>query len=196
MKNKYLWIFLGGIAVLGAAFIFLNFRLAVSKTSSEKNLTTTGIGDQMPVAMQRRDKISIALVGEGPLVNILQNALAAEFGKVGIGDIELVQGLEEAYQNPVLIVQVGRPGLIWTPLFATGQFSVQVGYSSSGDTTFMGKNPIGMDNKNGPALNLYSEYLIRDRSWGLISRLGYHQILADYLAQEIAAMLKDLYKVS
>ena len=141
--------------------------------------------------MQRRDKISIALVGEGPLVSMLQKALAAELRNAGIGDIELVKGLEPVYQNPVLIVQVGEPGLIWTPIFATGQFTVQVGYASSGDTTFMGKNPIPMDNKNGPALNLYGEFIVRDRSWGLISRLGYHQILADYLAQQIAAVLKD-----
>jgi hypothetical protein len=196
MKSKSLWILLGVIVVLGAAFMFLNFRLAVNKTSSEKNLITTGIGDQMPSAIQRRDKISIALVGEGPFVNMLQKALAAEMRNADLGDIEFVQGPAPTYQNPVLVVQMGKMDLLWTPLFATSQFSVNVGYDSSGDTTFMGKNPIVIDNQNGSNLNVYGEYIVRDRSWGLISRPGYHQILADYLAQQIAAVLKDLYKAS
>ena len=43
---------------------------------------------------------------------------------------------------------------------------------------------------------MYAEYKVNDLSWGLISRLGYRQILADYLAKQIVAALKDLYKVS
>jgi hypothetical protein len=53
-----------------------------------------------------------------------------------------------------------------------------------------------MDNRDGPALNMWGEYKVSDRSWGLISRPGYHQILADYLAREIVTTLKDLYRVS
>jgi hypothetical protein len=196
MRSKRLWVLLGVIAVLGAAFMLLNFRLGVNKTSSEKNLTTTGMGDQIPGAMQRREKISIALVGEDPFVDILQRALAAEMRNAGIGDIEFVQGLAQAYQNPALVVQMGKMDLLWTPLFATGQFSVRVGYASNGNTAFMGETPITIDNQDGSTLNAYGEYIVRDRSWGLISRPGYHQILADYLAQQIAAVLKDLYKAS
>ena len=42
---------------------------------------------------------------------------------------------------------------------------------------------------------MYAEYEVNDRSVGLISRPGYHHFLADYLAQEIVAVLKDLYHV-
>jgi hypothetical protein len=107
-----------------------------------------------------------------------------------------VQRIEPKYESPVLIIRVGKPGLLWLPLFATSRFTIQTGYSSIGDTTFMGKTAIAMDNKDGPALNMYGEYKVNDRSWGLISRLGYHQLLADYLAREIVATLKDLYGVS
>ena len=91
---------------------------------------------------------------------------------------------------------MGKPALLWTPFFATSQFSIQAGYASNGDTTFMGETPNTIDNKDGPTLNMYAEYTVSDRSWGLISRLGYHQLLADYLAQQIVATLKDPYKVS
>ena len=104
--------------------------------------------------------------------------------------------LEPDYQNPVLVVQVGKPSLLWTPFFATGQSSVHVGYASNGDTTFMGENPGTMDNKNGSALNMYGEYIVHDRSWGVISRPGYHQILADYPGPTDSRRVKDLYKTS
>jgi hypothetical protein len=196
MKNRRLWVLLGGIVVLSAAFLLLNFRAAVSSTQSEKNIITTGIGEPLPDAMQRRDRISLVLVGESPLVGALQKALAAEMQDAGMGDIELAQGLEDAYPNPVLVVKVGKPGLFWTPFFASGRFSIQAGYASSGDTTFMGKTPITVDNTNGPTLNMYAEYKVSDSSWGLISRPGYHQVLAEYLAHHIVAALKELYKAS
>ncbi|MGE5223622.1 MAG: hypothetical protein ACM3PY_14385 [Omnitrophica WOR_2 bacterium] len=196
LKNRRLWILLGAIVVLSAAFLFLNFHAAVSNTQSTNNSITTGIGEGMPYAMQRRDKISIALVEEGPLASALQKALAEKMNYAGMGDIEAVQGLKPVYPNPVLVVKVSEPGLLWTPLFATGRFAIQAGYSSGGDTTFMGETPGTIDNKNGPALMMHTEYKVSDRSWGLISRPGYHQILADYLAQQIVASLKDLYKIS
>jgi hypothetical protein len=196
MNNWRLGILLGGIALLTAAFWGLNFRVAVSNPKSEKNITTTSIGDGLPYAMQRQEKIKLALIGEGPLIATLQKALAVEMKDAGLGDIEWVQQIESKYENPVLIIKVGKPGLLWTPFFAASRFTIQAGYSSSGDTTFMGQTPIILDNKDGPALIMDGEYKISDRSWGLISRIGYHQILADYLAHEIVAAVKDLYKVS
>lgn len=196
MKNWRLGIFLGCIALLTAALLGLNFRVAVSNPKSEKNITTTSIGDGLPYAMQHKEKINLALIGEGPLIAALQKALSVEMKDAGITDIEWVQQIEPKYESPVLIVKVGKPGLLWTPFFATSRFTIQIGYSSSGDTTFMGDTRVSIDNKDGPALHMYGDYKVSDRSWGLISRQGYHQILADYLAQQIVAPLKDLYKLS
>jgi hypothetical protein len=194
--KKRLWVLLGSIALVGAAFWGLNFRLAASNTQIEKNINTTSIGDGLPNAMQRREKINLVLIGEGPLIAALQQALAVEMKDAEIADLELVQAIESKYQSPVLIVKVGKPGLLWTPFFATSQFTIQAGYSSVGDIAFMGKTPVIMDNQDGPALNMWGEYKVSDRSWGLISRPGYHQILAEYLAKELVVTLEDLYRVS
>lgn len=196
LKNWRLWILLAGIASFCAAFLCLDFRMAASNTQSEKKIITTSTGDGLLDAMQRSEKINLALVGEGPLIAALQVALAVEMNNAGIGDIEPVQGIEPGYQNPVLVIKVGRPVLFWTPFFASSRFTVQVGYSSIGDTTFMGETPITIDNQDRSALNLYGEYNVTDRSWGLISRRGYHRILADYLARQIVTALRDLYRVS
>ena len=196
MKNKRLWIFLGGILLIGAAFLLLDFRVAASNTQTEKLIFTTDMGNNMPVPMQRRDKISIVVVGEGPLVHALQKALTEQMGKAGMGEIDLVLGLETVYQNPVLVVKVGKPGPIWTPFFAMSQFSIHAAYGSDGDSTFMeGVEKTHTSIAKKDVSNMYAEYEVNDRSWGLISRPGYHQFLADYLAQEIVAVLKELYHV-
>jgi hypothetical protein len=193
--KKWLWVFLGSIALLCAAFWSLNFRIAASNTKSENHINTASIGDGLPHAMQRREKINLVLVGDSPLMAAPQKALEREMKDARIADVELVQGIEPRYQSPVLIVDIGRPDLLWTPFFATSQFTVQTGYSSVGDTTFMGETPVIMDNRDGSALNMWGEYKVSDRSWGLISRPGYHQILADCLAREIVSTLKDLYRI-
>jgi hypothetical protein len=193
--KKWSWVFLGSIALLCAAFWSLNFRIASSNTKAEKNINTASIGDGLPHAMERREKINLVLVGDSPLMAALQKALEREMKDARIADVELVQGVEPRYQSPVLIVEIGRAALLWTPFFATSQFTVQTGYSSVGDTTFMGETPVIMDNRDGSALNMWGEYKVSDRSWGLISRPGYHQILAEHLAQQIITTLKDLYRV-
>ncbi len=68
MKRRRLWILLVAIVALFVAFWWLDLRLAVSNTQSQKNLTTTSIGmeDKLPEVMQRREKINLALTGEGP----------------------------------------------------------------------------------------------------------------------------------
>lgn len=198
MKKRRLWILLTSIVCLFVAFWWIDFRLAASNTESEKNITTTSIGleDRLPEVMQRREKINLALAGEGPLVAALQKALAVEITKAGLGQIELVEAIVPKYQYPILVVNVGRPGLLWMPFFVTSRITVQAGYASSGDTTLLGETPVTVDNEAGPAIVMYGEYKVSDRSWGLISRPGYYHILADYLAQQIVATLKDLYRVS
>jgi hypothetical protein len=193
--KKWQWILLGSLALLFAAFWCLNFRIAASNMKSEHNYSTTSIGDRLPAAMQRREKINLVLVGDGPLIAALPKALAVEMNRTGIADLELVQGIESKYQSPVLVVKIGSPDLLWTPFFATSQFTAQAGYLSTGDSTFMGETPVTISNEDGPILNMYGEYEVSDRSWGLISRPSYYQTLAESLAREIVGTLKDLYKV-
>jgi len=197
-RNRRLWILLTGIVTIFVAFWWLDFRLVTSRTESEKNITITAIGieEQLPDVMQRRQSINLALAGEGPLVSALQKALTAEINKIGIGDIELVEAIVPKYQGPVLVVKVGQPGSLWMPFFVTSRLTVRAGYSSSGDNTLLGEIPVTVDNAAGLVITMYGEYKVNDRSWGLISRPGYYHLLADYLAQQIVASLKDLYKVS
>jgi len=198
MKNKRLWILLGGIVLMSPAFLLLSFRVAVSNTQAMQMIMVTELEGDYPDRLQSDDKISMVLVGEGPLVRALQKALTEQIGRAGMGQIELEQELESKYPNPVLVVKVGRLSPIWTPFFAMSQFSIQAGYATNGDTTFMDtldKTTPYIRNPDPSVVNLYTEYEINDRSFGLISRPGYHRYLANYLAQEIVQALKNLYNI-
>lgn len=196
IKNWQISVLLGGIAFLCAAFLCLNFRIAASNTKSEKNVISSHMGDRLPDAMQHRERINLALVGEGPLIPALQKSMAVEMNKAGVGDVELVEEFSRIYQGPVLVLEVAKPDLFWTPFFATSQFTIEAGYASNGDTNFMRQTPVTVNIRGELTLLMYGEYKASDRSWGLISRLGYYQTLADYLAREIVGKLKELYKVS
>lgn len=56
-------------------------------------------------------------------------------------------------------------------------------------------SPTFIRNPDPLAVNLYTEYEGSDQSFGLISRLGYDQYLAEYLAREIVQALKNLYNI-
>lgn len=198
MKNKRLWILLGGILLVSAAFLLLSFRVAVSNTQSLGMIMVTELEGDYPDRLQSDDTISVVMVGDGPLVRALQKALTEKIDKVGTSQIEWEQELKPNYPNPVLVVKVGRPSPIWTPFFATSRFSIQAGYATNGDTTFMDaldKTQPYIRSSDPSVVNLYTEYEGSDRSFGLISRLGYHRYLADYLAQEIVQSLKNLYNI-
>ena len=198
MRHKRLWILLGGIVLISAAFLLLNFRVAESNTQAIQKIITTEAQGNYPDRLQRNDKISLALGGEGPLVSALQKALVETIDKAGMGQLELAQEPGPRYPNPVLVVNVERPSLIWTPFYAMSHFNIYAGYATNGDTTFMellDKTQPYIRNPDPSAVNLYTEYDGNDRSFGLISRLGYHQYLADYLAQEIVNALKNLYNI-
>jgi hypothetical protein len=193
LKNSRLWIFLGALVLLAAAFLLLNFHVAVSNTQVESNSGTASIGKELPDAMQQRDKITLAVVGQGPLVRSLQKAIEEEMDAAGLGDIELVPELDPAYDNPVMRIDVGKPGVTWTPFYATSQFSVAAGYGSNGDVTQISGPPHVFSSEEGPSVVMTAEFTVNGRSWGILSRPGYYQILADELARRISETMQNLY---
>lgn len=194
MKNQKTLVILAAAALLTAAFLLFNFRAAFSNTQAQSNWATASSGDGLPEAMQQHAKITVLVTGEGPLVAILERSLAAEIRKAGLGEVELVDALDAQYPNPVLRVDLGNPGVLWTPVFGSSKFAVTAGFVSNGDTATIGAKPVLFDSTNGPAVNMFADFLVSDRSWGILSRPGYYQVLADSTARSIVEALGKLYQ--
>jgi hypothetical protein len=198
MKDRRFWILLAGILLVSAAFLLLDFRVAPGNPRSVQTIMVTELQGNYPDRLQPDDKISMVMVGEGPLARALQKALTEAMDEIGTSQVEWEQELSPNYPNPVLVVKLARPSPIWTPFFATSHFSVQAGYATDGDTIFMDgldKTQPYIRNPDSSAVNLYTEYEVSDRSFGLISRPGYDRYLAEYLAREIVQALKNLYNI-
>lgn len=193
MKNRRTWGFFAALVVLIAAFLLLNFRIAASNTQGEWNTFSTSSGEKMPDAMQRKEKITLVVTGDGPLAGALRSAIAAKLSEAGLGEVELGDAPETAYANPVLVVDAGKPGVFWTPFFGSTHLTVRAGYASNGDTTFLSDQPVVYDSKNGPAIHLSADFTVDDRSWGMLSRPGYYQLLAEWLAQNLVDEMKKIY---
>jgi len=196
MKNKRLWVLLGVIVLVVSAFWLLKFRAAVTNLQASKLVITTNVVDEVPSSARQNGKISTVFVGEGPLVRALQRALEEKIDRAGMGEFELVKERDPIFPNPVLVVKVGNPGPLWTPLFAVSKFSVHAGYASNGDSSFMEaveETHTSIGSPDPKILTMYAEYEVNDHSWGVISRPGYYQYLADYLAQEIVGALQVFY---
>lgn len=194
MKNRrWLWVILAGLALLGAAFLFANFHAAVSKTQAEHNITTTRGGEGLPEAMQRREKITIVVDGEGLLAEALQKAVPSALREAGLGDAELAPSVEDDYPNPVLVIQAEKPGVLWMPFYVISRFKIRAGYASDGNASFMDGTSTVVIGEEGPVLNMSAEYNVSDRSWGILSRPGYYDLLADWTAKQIVETVRNLY---
>lgn len=194
MKNRKTFLIIAVSAVIVAVFLLVNFRAAFSNTGAETIATTVSSGDTLPDAMQQRAKITLVVIGEGPLAPALEKSLVKAIGSAGLGEVELVHALDADYPNPVLVIDVGRPGVLWTPVFGSSSFSVDAWYASNGDTTGIDAESVGFDNTDGPGIITSTEYQVRDSSYGIMSRPGYYQLLADWLANSIVEALSKLYQ--
>ena len=198
MKDRRFWILLAAILLVSAAFLLLDFRLAAGSIQSVQRIMVTELEGNHPQRPGPDDKISMVVDGKGPLAGTLKKALAKEVENAGLGQVTWEQELRPQYPNPVLVVNVGQPAPLWTPFLATSRFSVQAGYAINGDITFLDnldKTQPYIRSSDPSAVNLYTAYELSDRSLGLISRPGYDQYLADYLAREIVQALKNLYNI-
>lgn len=194
MNNRKNLMILAGVAVLSAAFLLLNFRLAYSGTGAETMATTMSSGDQMPDDMQQRQKITLYVQGEGPLAGALRDTLEVKLREAGLGEVEVVQAIDADYPNPVLVVDTGKPSVFWTPIFGTSSVFVEAWYASNGDTTMIDAESVGFDSADGPGMITNTNYQITDNSFGILSRPGYYQVLADWLANSIIEGLRKIYQ--
>lgn len=190
MKNRRLWILLGSLGLIGAVFLLLDFRLSASSNRTERFIVTI----KLPAPQPGDEKIRMVVTGDGSLRRALQEALSEKMGEVGLSGLEVAREIDPGYQGPVLVVKVGRPAPLWTPIFAMSRTPVQAGYASDGDTAFMdiiAQTRTSTAKEN--AANLYAEFNLNDRSLGLISRPGYDRYLAEALAGEIVTALQEMY---
>lgn len=172
------------------AFNFLNFRAAQSATEVNHSLSTYRAGETPPDSMAPGFTINVAIRGEpaiaAALTDALQEQLEAQPNVGGVTPLSLDRARDRG--EPLLVVDLISDRL-WTPLYARTTLTAQLFFAYDGDAPWPLDEPVVFD--VSPAVKADGEFIVTDRTMGLISRPGYHHHLAHSLASDIAAALHN-----
>ncbi len=193
MKRNRIWILLGGLILLTVLFSLANFHLSFSKNSVSRNSVTTGIGADMPAAVQQRDNIMVIVEGKGGMVTALEKALRSQISAGGIANPVITEAVEPGNKNPVLLVKIADKQVFWTPVYGSSNVQALVGYASNGDLELIQNLPLENTNLSGASIMMSGEYKLTGRSFGFISLPGYHRMLAQAIVASIMLDLQAIY---
>lgn len=184
-------------AVLIAALIliilalnFLNFRAAQSASDVNHSLSTYRTGETLPDSMAPGFIVNVAIRGEPAVADALTGALQEQLeAQPNVGAVTfLTLHRAQTRGQPALLVDLISDRL-WTPVYARATLTAQVYYAYDGDLPWPLDEPVVFD--ISPAVKADGEFIVTDRTVGLISRPAYHHHLARSLAQNIAAALQN-----
>ncbi len=194
MKSRC-WIILGiGIAVLIAlmgGLILVNFSAMSSQTNLESEMATSTGGSQTGQPFNP-PKTGLLVTGENQLAPALQNQIIHVLqSEPAFGQIEVLTGIIDRIDYPLLLIEIDRQEILWTPIYGRANLKVNVAYASDGDVSFRLTQPTKFTNSSDqPSLKRSGNYTIFDVSWGIITRPGYMNYLAKEIARHITADLK------
>ncbi|MCB9419802.1 MAG: hypothetical protein H6667_08355 [Ardenticatenaceae bacterium] len=184
MRNKIVWLGLGIIAVLCIALFVTNFHLANSETQTNATTVSSRWPSEASVPPQT---VPYRIEGDGPLAVALREALSQKL-------MNAQPAADTAV--PQLIVRIDQANINWTPVHGRAEIMTTAAFSSNGDFAFMAAEPTYFqfndddDAGAGFIVQAASEISLTDKSTGLLSHPGYHQLLADKLAEEINKALQ------
>lgn len=186
MRNKGIWLGLAIIVVLCMALLVLvaNFHMANSETQTNATTASSRWPSGASVPSQT---VPYRVEGAGPLAAALRGALP-----------QTLTNAQPAADTavPQLIIRIDQADINWTPVYGRAEIAATAAFSSNGDFSFMETEPTYFQFNNdddagaGYIVQAASEISLSDNSTGLLSRPGYHQLLAGKLAEEINKALQ------
>jgi hypothetical protein len=195
MKRSY------GIALvlvaLLAAFSLLHFRLMSSQTAHNDRVAGFHPSDAGDAAALLPTTTTLHVDAGGRLSKPLEKALAGALqNQPVVGSLRLAGSDAGAPGPAVLSITVDEQDYFWSPLYARSELAVRVAYATNGDIAFSQEaTPHFRSTSDSPAIQLLGDYALSDASWGLVSKPGYHDYLADQIANTIAASLQEQLKL-
>jgi hypothetical protein len=188
-------IILIGLLALGMIFNFADFSISRSQTTSEHRLATYRLGDDIPAPAPADQSRTLAVAGEGALVEKLRRALLAELNASNLfTNGEWVVEPNAGNNNLDLLVTIESSRTFWTPVYGQATLATSLVYASDGDVSWYGTTPVVMETDDGsPVLWADGDFELKDRCGGLLSKPAYQRLLAEKMAAEIVSTLASAY---
>ena len=182
------------LLIVGIAFLALDFHLAQSRANSGYNLSTgRSGGGELPLAMRESPSLAVAINGEGRLASDLRHALERQLARnPQLAFVAVLQDAPEIVDGPYLLVEPQMVDVFWTPVYARADLRVAIDFDSAGDLTSRGI-PYVFSSENAPQVRSSGDIMVENVAFGLISRPGYYNMLAELVADQIDRAITEIY---
>ena len=180
------------VVALGAAFWWLDFRVASSQTNTTSNVATASGGSRPPD--YQPPALGVHVAGDDVLAGAVRDELVGRLGASGkFANVTSLATAPERGSGHLLLVEVERGPLTWTPVYSRAELTVKLAYASNGDATLDRQTPVVMVGPDKQVVNVTGDLQVDDVTWGLVSRPGYQRLLGQRIGADIAdALVKAL----
>jgi hypothetical protein len=140
---------------------------------------------------------NLALVVEGPdaLADVIAETCRVAFSPRFSG-VEILDEIPAQSEGAILVLEFTDAGLLWTPVYGRAQaFTVKAAYASQGEMDWRHESPVVLSSEEAPMIRSDGSVTISGRSWGLMTRPGFYQTVANPLATKLLSHLEDLYEI-
>jgi hypothetical protein len=134
--------------------------------------------------------LEVYIIGNSGLERVLGQALENSLHNNYIGSIELRQGDPQPTEKSVLVVEITKPDLLWTPVYSQADIEMRVAYASDGEVDWIDEEPVNLSSGQ-PAVRVRGDYQMQATATGLMSLTGVRTYFAQQLASQVAASLME-----
>ena len=183
------------VVILVSGLLFLDLRLARSRTAGDRGIGTYRGGDKLPPKMANAPVVSVAVEGDGAFAEAFRDALRAELwgNNPHIGNVEMVDGAPDAAGDIYMRIEIVREEIVWTPVYARAEVETRMAFSSDGDVSWRVQKPVVMTGGEVPIVKADGQVGLADKSWGLLSLPGYRHLVAKALAAQYSEAVETVW---
>ncbi len=181
------------VGVLAGAFWWLDFRAASSESRAERQVTTYGSGaSSRAEGVQPKVDLALYVSGSGDLKPLREALVRQLQSGPRVGQVTTLAERPERSDCPVLGVEVGGGEVLWTPVYARADLSVDFVYTSDGDLSWRGQKPVVMPGGGRPTVWADGRLRVVDATRGVTSRRAYQRHLGEQIAGEVSKSLDQV----
>ena len=178
------------VVILAAAFLWTDFHMSTSQTKIESQVTTYGMNGQGSNELPAHLPVQIYVTGDNLFSNALRDQLRIRLEATPrFNQVSIPNALPQNSEQPVLLIDPGEAGRLWTPVYGKSRFSINLIFASDGDISWRNEDVVRMNNIDGQVIRIRADFTVNDSSFGLISRIFYQKYLAERAASQIATSL-------
>jgi hypothetical protein len=174
-----------GMLLLTAGLGLFEFRAARSQTNIEHQVATFSFGRDGGSSLLLNQDLGLYVFGPEQLAHKLADDLKETLkADTHIRDVQLQRGALARVDGSVLVVRIVKSDTLWLPVHSRARVEITFAYASDGSVDWMDDEVI---HSEGGRFTVRANGRIEldDRSYGLISRPGYHSHLSNRIGSRL-----------